>query len=210
MEPEKCLGYLRISTLGQDKGYSLEHQKAHIRQYCQAYNIQIVRFFEDRQSGRTTNDGLKALLKELYNNSQIQYLIVYRLDRLFRNLLEFIKLLQEFKVKGKKLVLVNERMIFDDNNVTSELNLKLISLMAEYEANTIKNRLKEGKESKRDAYTGDNLYLGGSVPFGKKISTVKNGSKIFKVLIPDDVEIKVIKIIGLSREASLAVVISIE
>ena len=65
MTRKKSIGYIRISSLSQQKGYSLEKQKTNICNFCKAYDIELISIYQDKKSGRNKNDGLQKLLKKL-------------------------------------------------------------------------------------------------------------------------------------------------
>ncbi|MEK7432863.1 MAG: recombinase family protein [Cyanobacteriota bacterium] len=189
----KLLAYVRISTQNQDKGFSLESQKGSIKAYCSLYNHDIIDYTEDIGTGSIQNDGLKSILSRLINEN-LDGIIVDKIDRLFRNTEELLKILRNLKEQGKTFISVHEQ--FDVSTITGELSVTVLSAFAEFEKKRIRERILAGKQAKKDA----GGFIGGTVPFGyRSESKVTNEGKHIKVLVPEEVEQDVIKFIHSQR-----------
>jgi len=83
-----AVGYLRVSTDMQDQsGLGLDAQKDQIQSYANQRGIEVVRWYRDTTSGKTTveqRDGLSQLVKDLETN---QIVLVAKRDRLSRDLM---------------------------------------------------------------------------------------------------------------------------
>lgn len=104
--PKKGFGYLRVSTEEQVDGASLANQKEKIEEYASRHNITIVGWFEDPGiSAKTANrPGLQKMLKEcLARKGEIDYVIVYNMTRMSRDLITFygdiLKILQKVGIE---------------------------------------------------------------------------------------------------------------
>ncbi len=90
--------YIRVSTTEQaEHGYSLKVQEEICTDYARRNNIEVLRIFKEKgESAKTTNrTELKKLLTYIQiNSNQIDHLIVFKLDRLTRNLLDYASLIQ--------------------------------------------------------------------------------------------------------------------
>ena len=106
----------------------------------------------ERPKGRVVFDSIKS--GDIF--------ISYKLDRAFRNTEDALSIARNFKKRGVGLVLLN----MSENDITTDSIGKLIftilAAVAEMERETIRDRMKEGKAS-RKAKGG---YVGGVVPFG--------------------------------------------
>lgn len=86
--PKKLvIAYTRVSTTGQAiAGHSLETQRQLLKDYAEGHTLSIVRFFEETHSayrpGRPEFDAMLAFLKK---RSDVKSVLVYKLDRLWRN-----------------------------------------------------------------------------------------------------------------------------
>ena len=90
VKPKKvALGYLRISDKKQIAGESKNNQKASIQKYADDKGIKIVRwFYDEAKSGKNADrDELQNLLTTAVKmKGQIDYVIVYKLNRASRNI----------------------------------------------------------------------------------------------------------------------------
>ncbi|MFP3918341.1 recombinase family protein [Lysinibacillus telephonicus] len=104
----KCCGYVRVSTEEQLKGYSLEFQAEEIRKYAEQNGFEIVDIYEER--GESAKDihrtQYQQMIKDLYNN-KFEVILVWKVDRIVRNLLDLMQLIQELNNKDKRLVITS-------------------------------------------------------------------------------------------------------
>jgi len=84
-------GYIRVSTEEQSReGVSLEMQVPKIRAYCDLNDLELTGIVADAGiSGKSTKarPGIPAVL-ELVRGHKVEAEIVYKLDRLARNMIE--------------------------------------------------------------------------------------------------------------------------
>jgi site-specific DNA recombinase len=89
--------YIRVSTTEQaEHGYSLKDQLETCLDYAGKNNYKVLRVFSEKgESAKTTNRTELKKLLEFVNlkSGDIKYLIVYKLDRLSRNLLDYTNLI---------------------------------------------------------------------------------------------------------------------
>src|SRR3990167_10714945 len=83
---KKAIAYVRVSSEEQLKGISLETQEEQIKKYCEIHNIKILKMYrEEGRSATTTNrPQYQKMIKEL-ETIKPNIIIVWRLDRIFRN-----------------------------------------------------------------------------------------------------------------------------
>lgn len=98
--------YYRVSTEDQaQKGVSLAHQKATCQQYADNHGIKVLKMFHDDGVSAKTADrpGLNELLRYCSKHSKdVDCLIVYKIDRLTRNVNDYsniLVLLAKLKIK---------------------------------------------------------------------------------------------------------------
>jgi site-specific DNA recombinase len=185
----QLLAYLRVSTKNQERGFSLEDQQKCIEQYCTLYQHTIRAVHKDAATGAKKNQGLRALLRKLYKED-LDGVIVDKLDRLFRNTEELLKTARILSEKGKSLISIKEN--FDFSTAPGKLILTVFSGIGEFEKSRIKERITQGKQTKKDA----GGFTGGTIPFGYRVA-VKHlkQDKTIKILITDEKEQEVISLI---------------
>ena len=89
MAARKVLGYTRVSTQEQVTGFGLEVQAKAIKDYAKANGLRLVRTFSDE--GLSGSNGIEkriglARVREAAVNGEVKAVIIYRLDRLARDL----------------------------------------------------------------------------------------------------------------------------
>jgi len=80
--------YCRVSTTEQLEGFSLEFQERSCRDYCRKNGYKVSKIFVDEgQSARTADrrEFLKALSYCQRYKSEVDFFVVYRLDRFSRS-----------------------------------------------------------------------------------------------------------------------------
>ena len=131
-------GYVRVSTRGQaENGNSLQAQ----REAVEARGAQSNLIFEDVfTGGKCDRPRLNELLKSIGKGDT---LIVTKLDRIARNLVEGVQLIDELISRGVVIDVLN--MGTFDNRPANRLQLQVLLAVAEFEKETIKERMLEGK-----------------------------------------------------------------
>lgn len=128
-------GYMRVSTVGQVKGNSLEEQKRVLRQ-----NGATV-FYQDAFTGtKTDRPNFSKLLNILQDGDT---LVVTKLDRFARNTVEGISVVQHLMERGVRVNILNMGVV--DNTPTGKLILTVMLGFAEFERDMIVQRTSEGK-----------------------------------------------------------------
>jgi len=124
------IGYARVSTDDQDTGAQLAALK---RARCS-------KIFEDRASGAGIDrPQLQAALKELEPGDE---LIVWKLDRLSRSLLQILQLLSLIEEKGAAFRSMTEAI--DTTTPAGRALMQMVGTFAEFERAIIRERTKAG------------------------------------------------------------------
>jgi hypothetical protein len=102
---DRVIGYIRVSTTEQGtNGAGLDAQRAAIEAECDRRTWQLIRIEEDVLSGRTLRrPGLQRVL-EACRSAEADGVVVAKLDRLSRSLVDFAGLLAEPQADGWNLV----------------------------------------------------------------------------------------------------------
>jgi len=131
-----CLLYARVSTDKQaQKDLSIPAQIEAMREYAKRNNWKVAGHFVDEgESARTANrPELKKLIQHCKENKGTDIVLVHKIDRLARNLIDYATIKAILKQKGIKLVSVSEP--FDDNPVGHLLENIIASISEWYSAN---------------------------------------------------------------------------
>jgi len=178
--------YIRVSTPEQKQdGYSPEHQRKRLLSYVndnKALNLETNEslIFEDVGSGSDLNrDGLDKI-RELVRKKDIQGVVVWKIDRLSRNLKHLLVLFEEFQKNEVSFISIQENIDF--TGPIGRLIFQMFGAIAQFERELIRGRTYSGKLT--SAEQGN--YIGGVVPYGYK--KIKNqGGKGSKLeIIPEE------------------------
>ena len=183
------VGYVRVSTETQIKnGEGLSIQKQEIENYCRKNKLTLEKMFVDEaQSGANENrQGIYELLKYV-NQHDIQKVILYKLDRLSRDTMFGLFVRKELKKIEIELISVSETMI-SGSDPMSELMTQIIFAFAEFEKNTISQRMLSGRKEKA---LNKKEKASGNCPFGYKYEYNSQGKQP-RVTI-DGVQAEVVK-----------------
>ncbi len=128
----KAIAYVRVSDReqGKDERFSIPHQREHIEEYCQQRRWHLVDTFVDIESGKGTarRKSLKAALKAL---EKADILIVHELDRLSRNLLDTLFIIDDI-TKARKLFVSIHDNIDSSADEKWELQFHILAVFAHY------------------------------------------------------------------------------
>jgi site-specific DNA recombinase len=142
--------YVRVSTQSQaDEGYSLEAQQERLEAYCKAQGWHICSdhiYIDAGVSGKTTDRPRFNAMLVAAQAGSIQRIVAMKLDRMARNVREFLATVDQLKAWGCDLVLVKES--FDTSTPHGRFALTMFAAMAELEASTITERVMSGKQQK--------------------------------------------------------------
>src|SRR5215813_1667467 len=134
----KAAIYARVSTLDQTP----ENQLQELRRYVEARGWTAVEYVDQGVSGsKESRPALDLLLKDA-KRRQFDVLVAWRLDRLGRNLRHLILLLDELQALGIGFVTLGEGI--DTSTPAGKLQLHILSAIAEFERERIRERVVAG------------------------------------------------------------------
>ena len=141
---KKAVGILRVSSDEQArKGASLESQEEWIRKTVQEMNLKIVKIIKDVVSGEIFPKKYFNEIVETVKKEKVQYLLVYSLDRLARNLPYGAFLLQKLYEIGK-VKIVTSLGVFDLGNTVQRIQVEQFLVWAEMEQGSRSERTFRG------------------------------------------------------------------
>lgn len=156
--------YIRVSTqLQADEGFSLEAQRERLQAYCTAQGWHVCPghiYVDAGVSGKTLDREQFQTMLEAAKAGQVQRIVAMKLDRVARNVREFLQTVDQLKEWQCDLVLVKES--FDTSTPHGRFALTMFAAMAELEASTITERVMSGKTQK--ASKGG--FNGARIPYG--------------------------------------------
>lgn len=89
---KQCFGYIRVSTVKQGDGVSLEAQKEAILAFASHNNIAISKWFEEKETAAKRGRPIfNRMISEL-RRRQADGLVVHKIDRFARNLVDYGKI----------------------------------------------------------------------------------------------------------------------
>ena len=134
----KAAIYARVSTLDQEP----ENQLFELRAYCAKREWDAVEYVDHGISGaKEQRPALDSLLRDA-KRRRFDVLVVWRLDRLGRNLRHLILLLDELHALGVAFVSLAEGI--DATTPAGRLQLHVLGAIAEFERARIAERVKAG------------------------------------------------------------------
>jgi DNA invertase Pin-like site-specific DNA recombinase len=164
MAARRVLGYTRVSTQEQVTGFGLEVQAKAIKDYAKANGLRLVRTLSDEgQSGSNGLDARVGLAEALaiVERGEVAGIIVYRMDRLARDLLLQETLMARMRAAGAEVISVSEPDM-DSDDPTRVLVRQVLGSISQYERALIRGRMMAGKAAK----VSKGGYGGGRPPFG--------------------------------------------
>lgn len=138
--------YVRVSTTNQaEEGYSIDGQIDSLEKYCEAMGWDVYNKYIDAGfSGGSLNRPEMTNLINDVKNGLFDTVLVYKLDRLSRNVRDTLYLIKDvFNTNKIDFVSIQENI--DTSSAMGTLFLTLLSAIAEFEREQIKERMQLGK-----------------------------------------------------------------
>ena len=167
LHEQRCAIYTRKSSEhGLDREFSsLEAQ----RSICAAYIAsqrpngwsEMPKHYDDGgySGGTLARPALQELLADI-ESGVIDVVVIYKLDRITRSLLDFIRLMDLLQSYGVAFVAVTQN--FDTGDSTGRLILNVLLTFAQFEREITSDRLRD----KFTAMRQRGMFVGGNVPYG--------------------------------------------
>src|SRR4030043_1815528 len=152
-----AVGYVRISTEDQAKeGVSLDNQKSKIKAYCQLEDLELREIVEDAglSAKNLRRPGVQKVLR-LARRREIDAVVVYKLDRIFRSTVDALETTKAFDKWGVSFHSIEETL--DTRSAMGRFFFALTAALAEMERRLIGERTKAAlshKRTKRESIGG--------------------------------------------------------
>lgn len=158
----RAIGYIRVSTEDQAKeGVSLDNQRTKISAYAELKDLELVEIIEDAGiSAKNLNRPGAQRVLDLARRKEIQAVIVYKLDRMFRSTVDALETTKQFDKLGVAFHSIQETL--DTQSAMGKFFFTLTAALAEMERGIIAERTTAALQHKK----ARGEKTGGDVPFG--------------------------------------------
>ncbi|MFE7082527.1 recombinase family protein [Priestia megaterium] len=177
----KCIVYVRVSTDEQAKhGYSIAAQLEKLEAYCISQGWELAEKYVDE--GYSAKDLHRPYFEKMMNRvkqGDVDILLVYRLDRLTRSVMDLYKILKI--LDDNNCMFKSATEVYDTTNAMGRLFITLVAAIAQWERENLGERVRLGMEKK----TKLGKWKGGTPPYGYKIED--------KLLVVNEDEQNVVK-----------------
>ncbi len=177
------------------KGESIENQIEMCRQYIATQHSQeeadAALVYEDEgfSGGNLERPQFKKMMKDS-QTMEFEAIVVYRLDRISRNIGDFAKLIEDLGNREIGFISIKEQ--FDTSNPMGRAMMYIASVFSQLERETIAERIRDNMHEL--SKTG--RWLGGTTPTGYESESITNVSVDGKVrkacklkIIPDEINL---------------------
>lgn len=154
--------YIRVSTMYQVDKDSLPMQREDLSNYCRyVLNTNNFEVFEDAgYSAKNVERPAYQQMMARVRTGEFSHVLVWKIDRISRNLMDFTNMYNELKLLGCTFVSKNEQ--FDTSTAIGEAVMKIIVVFAELERKMTSERVTAVMISR----AGEGKWNGGKVPYG--------------------------------------------
>ncbi|QRG66154.1 recombinase family protein [Brevibacillus choshinensis] len=157
--------YIRVSTEEQAReGFSIAAQREKLLSYVHSQDWTLKSLYVDEgASAKDTNRPQLARLLTDIQHGEIDVVLVYRLDRLTRSVLDLYQLLQKFERYGVRFKSCTE--VYDTTTAMGRLFITLVAALAQWERENLAERVKLGMEQ----MVKERKRPGGPPPYGYEL-----------------------------------------
>lgn len=163
----RCAIYTRqsVEQATQQEFNSLEAQRSICSSYIASQRprgwTELPKHYDDggRSGATLTRPALQDLISDV-ENDLVDVVVIYKLDRITRTLLDFVRLIDLFDHYGVGFVAVTQN--FDTADSTGRLILNILLTFAQFEREISSDRLKD----KFTAMRQRGMFVGGHPPYG--------------------------------------------
>jgi site-specific DNA recombinase len=161
--------YTRVSSEMQLEGYSLEAQLTACRRLAAERGWEIVVVYTDEGlSAKTTaRPRFRALMRDARAN-RFDVVVVHKLDRLSRSVIDLLTTLHNLESLGVALVSASEQ--FDFTTPMGRVMLTMLAAFAQWYLDNLSAETAKGKRARAEAGLWN-----GAVPFGYQVDYKKDG-----------------------------------
>ena len=180
----RVFGYARVSTTEQaDEGASLAAQQQQIAGYAMMKGWQVAEHFVERGVFGSTPLAARPEGSRMLAVGKGDIIVTAKLDRAFRSAANALAVLEEFKMQGVGLHMIDLGGDVTSNGI-SKMVFTILAAVAEGERDRIRERIRDAKRH----LTSQGVFGGGKRPFGYDIVLDGETSR----MVPNAAEMAVI------------------
>ena len=165
--------YIRYSSVMQDDGFSVEYQISEINDYCKRNGWILEKIHVDQALTAKQVAGRESFFSLLncIVNDEVDIVIVYKMNRMFRNAEESHVYRKKFRQHGVKIISVTEPI--DEQTSAGRLTANMLANLDQYQSEIIADFVRSSlREMTRQGY-----YIGGYIPLGYSLIEETHGKK---------------------------------
>jgi len=158
----KAAIYIRVSTEEQAKeGYSISGQMKKLKAYCISQGWEVAGIYPDE--GISAKDmkrpELQRMIKDI-EKGEVNCVLVYRLDRLTRSVLDLYKMLEVFEEHDCKFKSATE--VYDTTSAMGRMFITIVAALAQWERENMGERISFGyiEKARQGKYTHNVVPMG--------------------------------------------------
>lgn len=130
-------------------------------------NSNVKKYKDKGFSGKDTDRPAFQQLMQDIRRGLVKTVIVYKLDRMSRSILDFANIVEEFNKYNVEFISSTEK--FDTSTPIGKAMLSIVMVFAQLERETIQQRITDNYYERGKK----GMFLGGNVPFGFQLSPTK-------------------------------------
>lgn len=138
-------------------------------------------------SGKNTNRPAFERMIHDIENGKIKRVIVYKLDRISRSILDFANMMEVFQQYNVEFISSTEK--FDTSTPIGRAMLNICIVFAQLERETIQKRVSDAYYSRSQK----GFYMGGRVPYGFKLDKIVIDGIHTSCYVPDEIKARQIE-----------------
>jgi site-specific DNA recombinase len=159
----KLVGYCRVSTDNQKDEGTIELQTRALSDYCGARGHELLQTFQDEgvSGGLENRPALAEMFTYLEENPETEGVLIYKLDRLARDLYIQEHLIKKLEALDKSLISTKEPDLASNDPMRKAFR-QFMGIVSELEKSFITMRLSGGRinKAKNGKYAGGGVALG--------------------------------------------------
>ena len=159
----EIVGYCRVSTENQKNEGTIEIQEKALKDYAIENHYNLIKVFCDNglSGGLENRPSLCDLFDYLESNPQVTGILIYKLDRLARDLYIQEHLIKKIEQSGRKLISIKEPHLESTDPMRKAFR-QFMGIVSELEKSFITMRLSGGRinKARKGKYAGGGISLG--------------------------------------------------
>ena len=169
---KKVYGYIRVSTVKQGTGVSLQEQKEAIVRYAEKHELDIIQWFEELETAAKQGRPLFTKMMKLLQTGKAGGVVIHKIDRSARNLKDWAAI-GDLTDKGVNVYFAHESLDMDTRG--GRLTADIQAVIASDYIRNLRDEAKKGLYGRLKQ---------GVYPFGAPIGYINNGRGQLKTLDP--------------------------